>query len=91
MLTEPWQTPKYVMEEQFKMMIDKVEQLHLKLEHLQPVARDCEGEGSTARSTLYGNRTHEQENGRRLTRCMYIPKKRLQSRKSHMTVSHDGG
>ena len=34
------QNPKYVTEDQFKKVLEKVEQLHLKLEHLQPVAKD---------------------------------------------------
>lgn len=34
------QGPNYVTEEQFKMLMDRVEQLHFKLEQLQPVLRD---------------------------------------------------
>ncbi len=50
------------------MLMHKLEQLHLKLEHLQPVAKDCGGVGSTERSAPYGDITHEQESGRRLAR-----------------------
>lgn len=61
-------SPKYVTEEQFKLLMDKVEQLHLKLEHLQPVAKDCGSVGTMERFAPHVNRTPEQERGRRLAR-----------------------
>ena len=45
--------------------MDRVEQLHLKLEQLQPVVRDCGGVGSMERSSSYGERTHQQDHERR--------------------------
>ena len=72
------QSPKYVTEEQFKMLMDKVEQLHLKLEHLQPVAKDCGCVGSTERSAPYGDRTHEHEGGKRL--ALQLPSQSLRTR-----------
>lgn len=52
--SRPLQSPKYITEEQFKMLMDKVEQLHLKLEHLQPVAKDCGVVGSMEHSAPCG-------------------------------------
>lgn len=53
------QSPRYVKEEQFKGLMDKVEQLHMKLEHLQPVAQGIGGAGAKERSAPYGDRTRE--------------------------------
>ena len=65
------QSPKYVTEEKFKMLMERVEQL-------QPVVRDCGVVGSMEHSASYGERTHQRDRGRRPTQ--QLPSQSLRMR-----------